>query len=122
MLGVCVFLGATLLTSIPAQRVALEYTHSLYDVPVYERYLVTPGALILEQYDSSTAVLEYYGMNPRPMSAYPEVRFIADDTGRHALSWAGGRLELARYGAAMRLRSCEINQVNSSQASSRVTA
>lgn len=109
MIGVCLHLGAALVYSLATPSVALEYTHSMYDVPVREHYRVTASALILERYESTTAVLEYYGMNPLPQTPYAEVRFIADEIGRHALVWGSERLELAGYGAAMRLRPCEVN-------------
>jgi hypothetical protein len=108
VIGACLYLGGVLVTGIATQNIALEYTHSMYLVPVREHYRVTADALVLERYESTTAVLEYYGMNPLPMTPYPEVRFIADDTGKHALVWPGGRLELAQYGASMRLRPCEV--------------
>jgi hypothetical protein len=101
-------LGGVLVSSIATQSIALEYTHSMYLVPVREHYRVTADAMILERYESTTAVLEYYGMNPLPNTPYPEVRFIADDVGKHALVWGGQRLELAKYGAAMRLRPCDV--------------
>ena len=109
MIGVCLHLGAALIASLATPRVALEYTHSMYDVPVREHYRVTATSLILERYESTTAVLEYYGMNPLPQTPYAEVRFIADEIGRHALVWDDKRLELAGYGAAMRLRPCELS-------------
>ena len=109
MIGVCLHLGAALIASFITPQVALEYTHSMYDVPVREHYRVTATALILERYESTTAVLEYYGMNPQPQTPYVEIRFIADEIGRHALVWDGKRLELAGYGAAMRLRPCEVS-------------
>lgn len=109
MTGVCLHLGAALIASFATPNIALEYTHSMYDVPVREHYRVTAASLILERYESTTAVLEYYGMNPLPLTPYPEVRFIADEIGRHALVWGAERLELARYGAAMRLRPCTVS-------------
>ena len=109
MIGVCLHLGAALVASFATPQIALEYTHSMYDVPVREHYRVTASALILERYESTTAVLEYYGMNPLPLTSYAEVRFIADEIGRHALVWEGKRLELGGYGAAMRLRPCEVS-------------
>ena len=109
MIGVCLHLGAALIASLITPNVALEYTHSMYHVPVREHYRVTANALILERYESTTAVLEYYGMNPSSQTPYAEVRFIADEIGRHALVWDGKRLELAGYGAAMRLRPCEVS-------------
>ena len=114
MIGVCLHLGAALIASLATPQIALEYTHSMYDVPVREHYRVTANALILERYESTTAVLEYYGMNPLPLTPYPEVRFIADEIGRHALVWDGQRLELGGYGTAMRLRPCEVSAQTSS--------
>lgn len=108
MIGVCLYLSGALVSSVATSNFALEYTHSMYDVPVREHYRVTTQSLILERYESTTAVLEYYGMNPTPMTAYPEVRFIADEVGRHALVWGEKRLELGAFNAAMRLRPCEI--------------
>jgi Domain of unknown function (DUF1850) len=108
VIGVCLYLSGALVSSIATSSIALEYTHSMYDVPVREHYRVTAQSLILERYESTTAVLEYYGMNPAPMTPYPEVRFIADETGRHALVWDHQRLELKGYDAAMRLRPCNV--------------
>ena len=108
MPGVCLCVGGLLLAQLATDRVALRYEHSLYGVSVHERYRVTEDALVLEHYDSSTAVLEYYGMDPRPDTPYPEVRFLSDEVGAHALVWDGGRLELGFLEAAMRLRPCPL--------------
>ena len=108
MIGVCLYLSGALVSSIATSNIALEYTHSMYDVPVREHYRVTADALVLERYESTTAVLEYYGMNPAPMTPYPEVRFIADRVGRHALVWDSKRLELGAFEAPMRLRPCDV--------------
>ncbi len=108
MPGVCLWVAGVLLAQLATSQVALEYQHSLYQARVLEHYRVTETALVLEHYESTTAVLEYYGMDPRPETPYPEVRFLSDEIGKHALVWDGGRLELGWLEAKLRLRPCEV--------------
>ena len=110
MTCVCLWMGSVLLAQLATQHVALEYRHSLYDALVYEHYRVTETALVLERYESSTAVLEYYGNDPEPETPYAEVRFLSDRVGEHALVWPGGRLELGWLEAALRMRPCEVSE------------
>jgi hypothetical protein len=79
--------------------ISLNYTQSMYGVPVAEHLRVENGRLVLFEVDSTEAALEYLGIEARGRDnvrrVLREFSIPADSVGNHVLVVGGHRIALA---------------------------
>jgi len=79
--------------------ISLQYVQSMYGVPVVERLRVEDGRLVLFEVASSTAALEYLGIETsgphNVRRVLQEFSILADSVGNHVLHAGGRRIPLA---------------------------
>ncbi|MCX7966797.1 MAG: hypothetical protein N2596_09255 [Syntrophorhabdaceae bacterium] len=70
-------------------EIILQYTHSMFGVPVIEKFFVEDGSLILYHVDTNYAALEYFGIEGKKKDniklIIKEFSIPKDSIGKHTL-------------------------------------